>query len=165
MNASPRAVIARLSILLLAVCALSFGWEATKNSGLKRMSGCVVRVKRAFGGRAGDNREFTIRYRLKGKDYYLVTRRGILDSLGSLRGLQPGDNVPLAVSPNPPHSAVLDTLNGRYEITLCFALLAAVYGIVVFFLGSPEGYHCIKPLDLSASRIFWSTKWQREFPK
>ncbi len=135
MNPSPRAAIARISILLLLTCAVAFGWETSKNSGLQPVIGHVVKVKRVFAGRGGDSKEFTIRYSLQGKNYYLVTRRGILDSLGTLRGLQRGDSVPVAASPTAPHRAILDTLSGRYGGTLCFAVLAAVFGVSVAVLG------------------------------
>jgi hypothetical protein len=109
MNPSPRAAIARISILLLLTCAVALGWETSKNSGLQPVVGHVVKVKRVFAGRGGDGKEFTIRYSLQGKNFYLVTRRGILDSLGTLRGLQRGDSVP--------------------------AVLAAVFGVSVAVLG------------------------------
>lgn len=131
MNASPRAAILRLSILLLLSCAVAFGWEASRNAGLKHVTGYVVKVRRVPGGGGGDSEEFTIRYRLQGNDYYLVTRRGILDSLGALRNLQRGDTVPVAASSRPPHRAILDTLSGRYGITLCFLALAAIFAVAV----------------------------------
>ncbi len=130
MNASPRAATTRISILLLVLCAVSFGWEAYRNSGLLHLSGRVVEEGRALGGKGGDNKEFTIRYRVQGEDYSLISRRGILDQLGGLRGLQRGDIVPLAVSPAPPHRAILDTLSGRYGMTLCFVALSAVFFVV-----------------------------------
>ncbi len=131
MTPSPHAAIIRISILLLVTCALAFGWEASRNTGFLHVTGHVVQVKNVFSGRGGDNKEFTILYNLQGKDYYLVTRRGILDSLGALRDLQRGDSVPVAARSNPPHRAILDTLSGRYGITLCFLVLAAVFGVVV----------------------------------
>lgn len=131
MKNSPRAVIIRLSILLLLSCIAAFAWEASRNSGLQPVTGHVVKVKQVFAGRGGDYEEFTIRYRLHGKDYYFVTRRGILDALGDLQDLQRGDSVPLAASTKPPYRAILDTFNGRYGITLCFLVLAGIFFVVV----------------------------------
>ena len=134
MNASPRAAITRLSFLLLVICAVSFGWEKANNSDLQRTTGQVVAVRQVFAGKGGDGKEFTIHYQWQKRDYQLVTRRGILDSLGSLRGLQRGANVPLAVSPESPHRAVVDTITGRYGVTLCFVALTGVFFLVVLSL-------------------------------
>lgn len=134
MNASPRAAIIRLSILLLVVCAGSFGWERANHSGLQPTTGEVIAVRQVFAGKGGDSKEFTIRYHWQNEDYRLVTRRGILDALGGLRGLRRGDTVPLALNPEAPHSAVLDTVTGRYGGTLCFVTLAVVYFLVVLVL-------------------------------
>ena len=100
MNASPRAAAIRISILIVVLCAVSFGWEAYRNSGLLHLSGRVIGEGRVLGGKGGDNKEFTIRYRVQGEDFSFISRRGILDQLGGLRGLRRGDTVPLAVSPS-----------------------------------------------------------------
>jgi hypothetical protein len=115
----------------LITCAITFGWETSRDSRLQRVTGDVVKVENVFAGNGGDSKKFTIRYSMRGRDYYLVTRRGILDSLGALRGLQRGDRVPLAANPDPPHRAILDTLSGRYGITLCFVALAAIFFVAI----------------------------------
>lgn len=127
MNTIPLAVKIRLSVLLLAACIAAFAWESCIHSGYRRVSGDVVKVEHVFAGKGGDSKAFTVRYTMRGKNYYFVSRRGILDSLGSLRNLRQGDRVPLAVSPTPPFKAVFDTLSGRYPITLCFLALTAVF--------------------------------------
>lgn len=134
MNASPRAAISRISFLLLVICAVTFGWEKANNSDLQRTTGRVVAVRQVSAGKGGDGKEFTIHYQWQKKNYQLVTRRGILDSLGSLRGLQRGDDLPLAVSPESPHRAVVDTITGRYGVTLCFVALITVFFLVVLSL-------------------------------
>jgi hypothetical protein len=136
MNASPRAAITRISILLLVICAVAFGWERAKNAGLRRTTGQVVAVHQVLAGTGGDSKEFTIHYQWQKKDYQLVTRRGILDSLGSLRRLQRGDNVPLAVSPESPRQAVVDTITARYGVTLCLATLTAVFFLVALSIAA-----------------------------
>jgi len=127
MNTIPRSAILRLSILLLATCAAAFAWEASTNAGSRHVTGCVVKVEHVFARKGGDSQAFTVRYNVQGKNYFLVSRRGIVDSLGSLRNLQRGDRVPLAVSATPPFKAVFDTLSGRFPITLCFVVLTAVF--------------------------------------
>jgi hypothetical protein len=127
MNTIPRAAKMRLLVLLLAACITAFVWEASKGAGSRHVTGYVVKVEQVLAGKGGDSKEFTVRYAVQGENYYLVTRRGILDSLGSLRNLQRGDLVPLVVSADPPFKAAFDTLSGRYSITLCFVTLSAVF--------------------------------------
>jgi len=134
MGNSPRAVIARIAILLLVTCAASFAWETANNAGAQHVIGTVVHVRPVLAGRGGDNEEFTIRYRWHGQAHALVTRRGIVDALGSLRGLKMGDSMGLAVHPDAPDRAVLDTLSGRYGITLSFAVLSAVFAVAMAIL-------------------------------
>ena len=131
MSNAPRAVITRIAILLLITCTASFAWETARNAGAQHVIGTVVHVRPVLAGRGGDNEEFTIRYRWHGQTHALVTRRGILDALGALRGLKTGDSVGLAVRPDAPDRAVLDTLSGRYGITLSFAVLSAVFAVAM----------------------------------
>jgi hypothetical protein len=105
----------------------AFAWEASNDARSRHVTGDVVKVEQVLAGKGGDSKEFTVRYTMQGKNYYLVARRGILDSLGSLRNLQRGDRVPLVVSAGPPVKAGFDTLSGRYPITLCFVALSAVF--------------------------------------
>ena len=121
----------RIAILLLATCAGAFAWEHARGAGLVHRTGEVVAVHHVLAGRGGDGEAFTIRYRLAGADHRFTTRRGILDHLGRLRGLAIGDPVPVAVDPKAPHHAVLDTVSGRYGLTLTFAALAAIFGAVL----------------------------------
>lgn len=131
MNTIPRGAKIRLSVLLIAACLTAFAWEASNNAGSRHVAGVVVKVENVLAGKGGDSKEFTVRYTMQGRNYYLVSRRGILDSLGSLRNLQRGDRVPLVVSAGPPFKAGFDTLSGRYPITLCFLALSAVFFAVV----------------------------------
>lgn len=134
MNQTIRNAVIRISVLLILICAVSFWWEASRNSSLQSLTGNVTRVRNVFSSKGGDTKEFTIRYIFKGKRYYLVTRRGIIDSIGGLRGLKRGDSVALAVDPDNPDNALLNTFNSLYAITLCFVTLSAVFFVVVIVL-------------------------------
>jgi len=120
-----------MSVLLIAVSLVSLFWEASRDSGRVPSTGTVVKVRRGVGGNGGDGLVFTIRYRIDGERHYLVMRRGILDAFGTFAELSAGDSVPLEVRPTPPYSATVDTLTGRYGITLCFAALTLVFWTVV----------------------------------
>jgi hypothetical protein len=127
MTTIPPTVKIRLSVLLLAACTAAFTWESFIHSGYRHVTGEVVKVEHVFAGKGGDSKAFTVRYAIRDENYYFVSRRGILDSLGSLRNLRQGDRVPIAVRPAPPFKAVFDTLSGRYPITLCFVALTVVF--------------------------------------
>lgn len=126
MNASPRAALRRITALLLVTCVLAFAWESWRDAGMRSTTGRVVAVRQVLSSGGGDSREFTIRYRAGGADHYLVTRRGVLDSLTGLRGLSRGDAVPLEVSDGAPWRAELGTLTGRYPMTICFGVLTSI---------------------------------------
>lgn len=130
MDPSPRAALTRVLVLLMLVVLVSFAWESWRNVGMHPATGEVVKVRQVVGSRGGDGEEFTIRYQAGGEDRYLITRRGILDSLGSLRNLGRGDSVPVEVNSAPPYRAEIDTLTGRYGVTLCFAVLAALVLVI-----------------------------------
>jgi len=134
MSNAPRAVVTRIAILLLLTCAGSFAWETANNAGAQHVIGKVVGVRQVLAGRGGDSKEFTIRYRWQGKAHDLVTRRGILDAFGTLSELKMGDSVGLAVRPDAPDRAMLDTVSGRYGITLSFAALTAIFVGALAFL-------------------------------
>ncbi|MEJ2368892.1 MAG: hypothetical protein P8Z49_11240 [Acidobacteriota bacterium] len=134
MNNSPRSVVFRLTLLILATCALSFAWDSHRNKGLQSVTGSVVKVRLVGGGNGGDFKEFTIRYTLHGRSREFTARRGILDAMGSLRDLGRDDRVLVAADPNPPYRAVFDTVNARYGVTLCFVSLGLIFGAAVLFL-------------------------------
>lgn len=127
MNASPQAALTRIFVLLLVVCTLSFVWETSKHFDSHPAIGHVI---------AHQYRDYTIRYSFQSQNHQLVTRRGILDVYGSLKSLKVGDEVPLLVNPKPPFEAVIDTLNGRYQITFTFVALMLVFLVVALVLGS-----------------------------
>ncbi len=137
-----KAALIRIAILLLATCAGAFFWEHARTRGFVHRTGEVVAVHRVLAGRGGDGEAFTIRYRVGGASHQFTTRRGILDHLGALSGLARGDRVPVAADPDPPYHAVLDTVTGRYGLTLTFGALAVIFGGVLGILalrgrGSP----------------------------
>jgi len=134
MNPSMRNVVIRLSILLLVTFVITFAWEMSRNAGLKPVSGYVIKVENVFSSKGGDTKEFTIRYSFQGEKYYLVTRRGIIDSLSGLHDLKRGDSISLAVNPEKPDNALLNTFNSLYAITLCFVVLSAVFFVVIIVL-------------------------------
>ncbi|MFP3977203.1 DUF3592 domain-containing protein [Marinobacter sp. KMM 10035] len=126
MNASPRAALTRIFVLLLFVCTLSFVWETSKHFESQPTIGHVT---------AHQYRDYTISYSVQGQTHQFATRRGILDFLGRLKSLQTGDEVPLLVNPKPPYEAVIDTLNGRYQITITFVALTLVFAATAMVSG------------------------------
>jgi hypothetical protein len=134
-NSLLRGAIIRMTVLLLVSGTIAFGWEAFKNAEALRLEGLVVRVQAVPAGRGGDSQAFTIRYAFQGRDHVIVLRRGILDALGRLHHLQPGDRVPLAVDPQSPQRATLDTLSARYGVTLCFIVLGGIFALVAAAVG------------------------------
>jgi hypothetical protein len=131
MSNSPRAALARIFILLLVCCISAFAWEQHTVSGMQQITGTVISVKPVLAGKGGDHREFTIRYLWQGKAHVLITRRGIIDALGTLKNLSAGEHVALAIQPASPERAMLDTISNRYLLTLCFAILTIIFGTVV----------------------------------
>jgi len=134
MSNSPRAALTRIAFLLLLTCTASFIWESNRNAGLQHVEGQVVAVRHVLAGKGGDSKEFTIRYRWQGQTHDLVTRRGILDALGTLRELKTGDRVSLALRPSTPSQAILDTLSGRYPLTLSLVTLGSVFLAALAFM-------------------------------
>ena len=91
-------------------------------------------MQRVFPGRSGDNKAFVVHFEIAGTESNLVLRRGILDLFSSLASLRPGDRVSVLASTTPPHNAVLNTLNGRYPISLAFVTLTLLFGAVALVI-------------------------------
>lgn len=122
MKASVRAAMRRIFFLLLIVCVAAFAWEKSRNSNLQPVAGQVIGT--VYKG-------YTIGYQLQEQHYQFETRIGIFDSLGDLRSLSPGDKIPLLVNPASQHEPVINTLNGRYGITLSFAMLMLLFFVIM----------------------------------
>jgi len=122
-----RAALLRITVLLTVILTISVVWEYRQSQKLIPVSGKVVQVQQVNPGRSGDNREFRIEYFAYSEKYILVTRRGILDSLGAFCCLAVGDSVPLAVDRVDPMRAILDSPGARYPFTLSFGLLTLVF--------------------------------------
>ncbi len=122
-----RAALLRIAILLTVILVTSGVWEYRQSQNLRPVIGKVVNVEEVNPGRSGDNREFRIEYFAYAKKYILVTRRGILDSLGPFCCLAAGDSVPIAVDRSDPMRAILDSPSARYPYTLSFGLLTLIF--------------------------------------
>lgn len=122
MKALPTAPMLRIFILLSVICAAAFIWETSRNGGLEPVSGRVVGM---------GYRDCSIRYSVDGQNHQLVTRLGIIDLLGGLRSLNINDPVPVLANPAKPDQAVINTVNGRYGITLTFVTLLLVFVVVI----------------------------------
>lgn len=133
----PRRVIRegmrRAQAILVIFVVVVVGWEYVRQLGYERAEGLVVGVRTVVPGRAGDNREFTIRYQWRGEDHVVDVRRGIIDALGQLSDLKAGDRVALALHPKRPEKAIIDTFNQRYGISLS-AIAMAVVPLPVFWI-------------------------------
>ena len=114
MKASMRSAITRIFILFLLVCAGSFAWESSRNSEMQPATGQVIGT--VYKG-------YIISYELQEQRYQFETRFGIVDLISGLRSLKSGDAIPLLVDPAQHHAELINTLNGRYGITLSFVAL------------------------------------------
>ena len=74
---------------------------------------------------------YTIGYQLQEQHYQFETRIGIFDSLGDLGSLSPGDKIPLLVNPASQREPVINTLNGRYGMTLSFVMLLLLFSVIM----------------------------------
>ncbi|GMR15145.1 MAG: hypothetical protein BMS9Abin30_0766 [Gammaproteobacteria bacterium] len=131
-----RAALLRIAGLLTVVLTLSVVLEYRQSQNLISVSGKVVKVEEVNPGRSGDSREFRIEYFVYAEKYTLVTRRGILDSLGAFCCLAIGDSVPIAVDREDPLRAILDSTSARYPYTLSFGLLTLIYLISVLVIAA-----------------------------
>ncbi len=129
-----RFALLRIAILLTVVMLLSVAWEYRQSLNLTSVGGKVVAVGNVFPGRSGDNREFRIEYFVYAEKYILVTRRGLLDSLGKFCCLAVGDLVTIAVDREDPMRAILDSPSARYPYTLSFGLLTLVFLITMLVI-------------------------------
>ncbi len=118
----------RTAILLLVTCVGAFAWEHARTSGFVHRTGEVVAVHRVLAGRGGDGEAFTIRYRVGGASHQFTTRRGSLDHLGARAGWREATWCRWRWIPRRPQRAVLDTVTGRYGLTLTFGALAVIFG-------------------------------------
>lgn len=122
MNTSVRAAMTRIFILLLLVCAGTYAWEASRNSDMQPATGQVI---------GSVYKGYRIGYELQGQSYQFETRTGIFDSMGALRALEAGAAIPLLVNPSSYHEPLINTLNGRYALTLSFAALLLLFALIV----------------------------------
>lgn len=127
-----RSAFIRIILVVTLGAAISLVWESSSTSGYKPVAGTVV---------ARGYRDYVVCYELHNQSQKFVTRIGILDLLFHYQDFQPGGKVPVLASPTSPHQAVINTLNGRYRITLCFVglLLIILTTIAVLIIkGSPN---------------------------
>lgn len=122
-----RSALIRISALLTVIMIFAVVWEYRQNLNLIPGTGKVIQVKEVFVGRGGDNREFVIEYFIDGNQHLLVTRRGIIDSIGAFCCLSVGDTVPIAVDRETPFRTILDSFNARYAASLSFGALMLVF--------------------------------------
>ncbi|WP_178087303.1 hypothetical protein [Pseudomonas sp. C27(2019)] len=84
---------------------------------------------------------YAIEYHVQQQRYQLETRVGVVDLLGGLGSLSAGAEVPLLVDLDNPHAALINTLNGRYGITLtCVALLFLFVVTMLVLISRSKGH-------------------------
>lgn len=130
MKASVRGAMTRIFILLLFVCAGTYAWEASRNSDMQPTTGQVIGT--VYKG-------YRIGYELQGQNYQFETRTGIFDSMGALRTLAPGAAIPLLVNPANQHAPLINTINGRYPLTLSFTALLLLFVLIVLITAIKGG--------------------------
>lgn len=130
MNASVRGAMTRIFILLLFVCAGTYAWEASRNSDMQPVTGQVIGT--VYKG-------YRIGYQLQEQSYQFETRLGVFDFIGDLRSLSVGDDIALLVHPARQHEPIINTLNGRYGITLSFVVLLLLFVVIVLISAMSGG--------------------------
>lgn len=130
MDTSVRAAMTRIFILLLLVCIGAYAWEASGNSDMQPVMGQVMGT--AYKG-------YRIGYELQGQNYQFETRLGIIDSFGDLHALPVGADIPLLINPASYHEPLINTLNGRYGVTLSCVALLFLFAVIVLLSASKGG--------------------------
>lgn len=125
MKTSMAAAKVRVLILLLAVCAAAFAWETTRNTQMQPVTGRVI--GEVYKG-------YSVAYKVQEQSYQFETRIGIVDSIGGLRSLPLNAAVPVLVNPDKPYVALINTVNGRYGLTLTFVSLLLLFAMVMLIV-------------------------------
>lgn len=122
MGISMAAAKVRIFIALLIVCAVAFGWEATRNANMQPVTGHVIdKVYRGY----------IIGYAVQAHSYQFETRVGTVDVIRGLGSLPLNAPVSLAVNPAQPHAARINSVNGRYGLTLTCVALLLLYAVAM----------------------------------
>ena len=82
---------------------------------------------------------YRIGYELQGQNYQFATRLGVVDSLSNMRALPVGAAIPLLVNPASYQEPLINTLNGRYAMTLSFAVLLLLFALIVLVSAIKNG--------------------------
>ena len=130
MNTSVRAAMTRIFILLLTVCAGAYAWEASRDSDMQPVTGQVKGT--VYKG-------YRIGYELQGQNYQFETRLGVVDAFGNMRALPVGADIPLLINPASYHEPLINTLNGRYGVTLSCVALLCLFVVIVLLSASKGG--------------------------
>lgn len=126
----PKAVLIRITALLLTICIGAFGWESSRDRSRVPVTGVVSKIEFIYGHKA-----YTARYSIDNDQIHsTVIRIGILDQLRRYYAMDLGASVQLRVDPKSPDQAVLDTLTGRYGITLTFFTLASIIFLTIAWM-------------------------------
>ncbi len=74
---------------------------------------------------------YRIGYELQGQNYQFETRVGIVDFIRGLGSLSLDAQVPLLVNPEKPYAALINTMSGRYGMTLMFVSLLCLFVVAM----------------------------------
>lgn len=117
-----KAARVRILILLLFVCGAAFTWECNRNAAMLPVQGRVV--GHIYKG-------YVVGYSIREQRHELETRIGVFDALGRLRRLSVGAAIPVLVDPKRPYVAVVNTVNGRYGLTISATMLLLLFSGVL----------------------------------
>lgn len=132
----PRARALRAGAILLGALTIAFLWEDRRAADDLSTAGEVVRVERVAGGRTGDARAFTVRFRHRDRTHQFTTGRGITEQFGRFSDLGVGDTVPVAFDPDEPAGAELGTFFHTHPITATLAAMAGIYVLTILGLAA-----------------------------
>jgi len=132
-----RAALLRGLLILACATLLAFGLEFAWRADYQPVEGTVRALH------ASDRTDYEIEWQWQERSHRSRFRLGIIDVFRIGR-IQPGDTVNLAVSPATPSTAVIDSINARYPITLSMLAFGLILGIVLG-IRSAQGWRPITP--------------------
>jgi len=124
--------VVRAGVFLVGALTVFFLWERNQAADDVSRSGRVVHVNHD----TDDDRGFRIRYRHEGGPHTFTTGIGIIDHYTGYADLRVGDSVPVAVDPDEPSNARLDTFSGSYPLTVSLGAFCAVFVVTIGWMSA-----------------------------
>jgi hypothetical protein len=131
-----RAALLRGLLLLACATLLAFGAEFTWRVGYQPVTGTVLALHQS------DRTDYEIEWHWQDHSHRDRFRLGIIDSF-RFDQIKPGDTIDLAIAPDAPNTAVIDSFNARHPITLSMLAFCLVL-VIVLAIRSAQGWRPVK---------------------